>query len=70
MQEVEQSTNRPRVLIADDHSIVAEGLRSLLEKKYDVIGIVPDGRELLAQSPEAQARRDRVGYRHAFTERP
>jgi DNA-binding NarL/FixJ family response regulator len=52
MQEFEQSKNRPRVLIADDHSIVAEGLRSLIEKKYDVIGIVPDGRELLAQAPK------------------
>jgi DNA-binding NarL/FixJ family response regulator len=52
MQKCDQSTIRLRVLIADDHSIVAEGLRSLLEKKYDVIGIVPDGRELLAQAPK------------------
>ena len=52
MQELERSSNRLRVLIADDHSVVAEGLRSLLEKKYDVIGIVRDGRELLVQAPE------------------
>jgi len=26
---------RPRILVADDHSIVAEGLRSLPEKSYD-----------------------------------
>ena len=38
---------RPRVLIADDHRIVAEGLRSLLEPEFDLIGIVEDGRELL-----------------------
>lgn len=37
----------PRVLIADDHSIVAEGLRSLLGTICDVIGIVQDGRQLL-----------------------
>lgn len=39
---------RPRVLIADDHRIVAEGIRSVLEKNFDVVGIVGDGRELLA----------------------
>jgi DNA-binding NarL/FixJ family response regulator len=42
---------RPRVLIADDHSVVAEGIRSLLERNYDVIGIVQDGRQLLAEAP-------------------
>jgi DNA-binding NarL/FixJ family response regulator len=46
----DQFTIRCRVLIADDHSVVAEGLRSLLEKKYEVVGIVPDGRELLVQA--------------------
>jgi len=39
---------RPRVLIADDHRIVAEGLRGLLEPEFDLVGIVEDGRELLA----------------------
>src|SRR3954471_17979874 len=43
--------SRARVLIADDHSMVAEGLRSILEKHYDVIGIVPDGRKLLEAAP-------------------
>jgi DNA-binding NarL/FixJ family response regulator len=40
--------NRLRVLLADDHRLVAEGLRSLLEPHFDVLGIVPDGRELLS----------------------
>jgi DNA-binding NarL/FixJ family response regulator len=39
---------RPRVLIADDHRIVAEGLRGLLEPEFDLVGIVENGRELLA----------------------
>jgi DNA-binding NarL/FixJ family response regulator len=52
MQGLHQSTIRSRVLIADDHSVVAEGLRSLLEKRYDVIGIVQDGRELLLEAPK------------------
>ncbi len=52
MQELDRSTSRLRVLIADDHSVVAEGLRSLLEKRYDVVGIVRDGRELLVEAPK------------------
>ena len=47
-----QTFGRPRVLIADDHNIVAEGIRSLLEKSYDVIGIVSDGRALLEEAPK------------------
>jgi DNA-binding NarL/FixJ family response regulator len=38
---------RPRVLLADDHCVVAEGLRGLLQPHFDVAGIVSDGRELL-----------------------
>jgi DNA-binding NarL/FixJ family response regulator len=37
-----------RVLLADDHQLVAEGLRSLLEPHFEVVGIAPDGRELLS----------------------
>ncbi len=39
--------NRPRLLLADDHRIVVEGLRGLLEPEYDLVGIVEDGRELV-----------------------
>ena len=42
----------PRVLIADDHGIVAESLRSLLEKSCEVVGVVRDGRELLVEAPK------------------
>lgn len=51
MPESSLYTMRPRVMVADDHRIVAEGLRSLLEKNYDVIGVVHDGRQLLAEAP-------------------
>jgi DNA-binding NarL/FixJ family response regulator len=34
-------------LIADDHALVAEGLRSLLSETYDVVGISQNGRRLL-----------------------
>jgi DNA-binding NarL/FixJ family response regulator len=36
------------VLLADDHRMVAEGLRSLLERDFDLVGIVEDGRALVA----------------------
>jgi DNA-binding NarL/FixJ family response regulator len=39
---------KPRVLLADDHRVVAEGLRTLLDPFFDVVGIVSDGREVLA----------------------
>jgi DNA-binding NarL/FixJ family response regulator len=39
---------RPRVLLADDHRIVTEGLKSLLEPEFELVGIVEDGRALLA----------------------
>jgi DNA-binding NarL/FixJ family response regulator len=38
---------RPTVLIADDHTLVAQGLASLIEKEFDVLGIVSNGSELL-----------------------
>ncbi len=37
-----------RILVADDHPIVAEGLRSLLEPTFELVAIVENGRELIA----------------------
>jgi DNA-binding NarL/FixJ family response regulator len=48
------SKPRTRILIADDHGLVAESLRSLLEKSCDVVGVVQDGRQLLAEAPTLQ----------------
>jgi DNA-binding NarL/FixJ family response regulator len=42
--------SRGRVLLADDHQIIVEGLRSLLTPEFDVIGTVGDGRALVAQA--------------------
>lgn len=39
---------RARVLLADDHAIVLEGLRRVLEPDFDVVGAVADGRALVA----------------------
>ncbi|MGZ9066941.1 MAG: response regulator [Burkholderiales bacterium] len=38
---------RARVLLADDHRVVAEGLKSLLSAEFDVVGVVEDGRAML-----------------------
>jgi DNA-binding NarL/FixJ family response regulator len=39
--------SKPRVLLADDHRIVAVGLEALLATDYEVVGWAPDGRTLL-----------------------
>ena len=38
---------RPRVLLADDHLMVAEALKSLLAPDFDLVGVVEDGRALV-----------------------
>src|SRR5256885_3885294 len=44
-----------RVLIADDHGVVAEGMRSLIEAQADmkVIALVEDGREAVRRAMES-----------------
>jgi len=44
--------NRIRVLLADDHRIVAEGLKRVLEIEFELVGMVEDGRALLAAVEE------------------
>ncbi len=39
--------NRPRVLLADDHRMVAEGLKSLLTPEFELVGVVEDGLALI-----------------------
>ncbi len=39
-----------RVLLADDHKIVLEGLKSLLEPEFDLVGTVEDGKALVKQA--------------------
>ncbi|MET0517099.1 MAG: response regulator transcription factor [Nitrospiraceae bacterium] len=38
---------KPRILLADDHSLVLEGFRRILEDQCDVVGTAEDGRALL-----------------------
>jgi DNA-binding NarL/FixJ family response regulator len=45
-----------RILIADDHTVVAEGLRALIEAQPDmkVVGLAGDGRDALKQTLETK----------------
>jgi DNA-binding NarL/FixJ family response regulator len=45
-------TNRSRILIADDHTLVAELCKKLLETEFDVVGTVSDGRALVRAAAE------------------
>lgn len=45
---------RPRVLLADDHCMLAEGLRSLLATDFDLVAVVADGRALLEAAKQHQ----------------
>lgn len=39
--------SRPRILIADDHPVVAQGLKSMLSAEFDVLNVVTDGRAMV-----------------------
>lgn len=41
-------TDRPTLLIADDHALMAEGLRAMLEPEYAVLEVVNDGAQVIA----------------------
>ena len=43
-----------RILLADDHVLVAEGIQKLLEPEYELVGIVADGRSLVAAAAKLQ----------------
>ncbi len=47
-----ESRHRTRVVIADDHNLVAEACRSFLEPEFEVVAIVNDGRALLHAAAE------------------
>src|SRR5690349_22355803 len=46
------ANSRTRVLLAEDHTEVAEGFEALLRDEFDVLGTVHDGRSLLQAAEE------------------
>lgn len=45
---------RPRILMADDHSLVLAGLRKLVEAEGEVVGTVEDGRTLVEEAQKVR----------------
>jgi len=45
---------RPRLLLADDHTLLLDGIRMLLEPDYELVGCVEDGQALLAAAMESK----------------
>jgi DNA-binding NarL/FixJ family response regulator len=41
---------RPRLLMADDHTLVLEGIRRLLESEFDLVGVADNGYTLLREA--------------------
>jgi DNA-binding NarL/FixJ family response regulator len=46
--------NRTRVLLADDHQMLVDALQSVLEPRFEVVGIVSNGRALLEAAARLQ----------------
>lgn len=38
---------KPRIVLGDDHSLILEGLRSVLQNDFEIAGIATNGRELV-----------------------
>jgi len=48
------SVTKPRLLLADDHRLVREGIRGLLEPDYEIVAEAGDGRELIQAAIKLQ----------------
>jgi DNA-binding NarL/FixJ family response regulator len=52
MLEYKMSPTRSRVLIADDHNLLAELVKRLLEPEFNIVGTVSNGHDLLLAAAE------------------
>ena len=43
---------RPRVILADDHTLVLDALKKLIEPEFEVVGLFADGHSLVANAPK------------------
>jgi DNA-binding NarL/FixJ family response regulator len=41
---------KKRILLADDHKLITESLKNILEPQYEVVGIVEDGHQLVKEA--------------------
>ena len=44
---MEEIMKRPRVILADDHTMILDALKNLLEPEFEVVGTFADGRALM-----------------------
>jgi DNA-binding NarL/FixJ family response regulator len=44
---------RPRIFLADDHTLLVDAFRKLLEPEFEIVGAASNGRDLLAKAPDA-----------------
>ncbi len=42
---------RPRILLADDHAMLSDALKNMLEPEFEVVGICDDGLSLINSAP-------------------
>jgi DNA-binding NarL/FixJ family response regulator len=54
MPRENRTSARPRVLVADDHQMLVDALKRVLEPRCEVVGTVSDGRELLKAAAKLQ----------------
>jgi len=50
MEKLIGGKSHPRLLLADDHEIFSDALRVYLEKDFDIVGVVSDGRTLVDEA--------------------
>jgi DNA-binding NarL/FixJ family response regulator len=46
--------HKKKILLADDHKLITESLKNILEPQYDVVGIVEDGHQLVKEALRLQ----------------
>ena len=50
----EQNMKKPSILLADDHKIILDGLRGVLEESFHVLASVTNGRDLVSEANRLQ----------------
>ena len=46
--------HKPRILLADDHALIIEGFKRILENRYELVGTAADGRALIESAKALQ----------------
>ena len=45
---------RPRIFLANDHTLLVDAFRKLLEPEFEIVGAASNGRDLLANAPDSK----------------